>query len=94
MEEITAQDILDLLPIVADRGWQIDSTGFIRDTSWSCPICALLNETHGRGEKVAAGNAWEGVGFRDDAGMKSIVGAADNEDHPLRPDLMRALGMI
>lgn len=44
MTRITAQAIIDLLPIVADRGWFITHGGAIRDYDGRCPACALVFE--------------------------------------------------
>jgi len=38
------QVLLDLLPIVADRGWDVGERGVIRDRDGRCPMCALANE--------------------------------------------------
>lgn len=40
---VTIEDILDLLPIVADREWSVDDQQ-IRDADGRCPICALVHE--------------------------------------------------
>lgn len=42
-KEVTANKILDLLPIVADKKWTIDS-GLIRDEDARCPICSIVHE--------------------------------------------------
>lgn len=92
--KITAQDLLDLMPIVKDRGWRVDGLGWIRDAQDRCPICALAYEiSNGRTNyltfyKAAARHGWGAIG-----GAKRIANAADNPKNPLRPALMQALGM-
>ena len=46
MRIMVAQDIIDLLPIVAtpEYGWHIRSDGCIRGKDDECPVCALFNE--------------------------------------------------
>jgi hypothetical protein len=90
---ITAQDILDLLPIVADRGWKVGCNNTIRDRNERCPICSLLNETHRFPFKVMGITAWDSAGLPDVSAAIQIMIAANNSGHPLRPALMRALGM-
>lgn len=98
--KITAQDLLDLMPIVKDRGWRITNSGDIRDKNYSCPVCALANEICGY--ECYGTDAWaaiyEIVGNRakqEDAqtATREIMEAADLEEYQLRPALMQALGM-
>jgi hypothetical protein len=93
--KIEVQDILDLLPIVADRGWVITDRPFntIRDRDGRCPICAFLNETHGLNYRWEMKLAWGESNLPRTAAIKRIAYAADYPDDPLRPALMQALGM-
>lgn len=63
----SADDILDLLPLVADRGWSIRD-GYIRDRDGRCPICALVNELSGGG-----------IGWKEMAGIALRALASDAE---------------
>jgi hypothetical protein len=85
---------LDLLPIVADRGWRVDK-GYIRDRLGRCPLCALADEVHGDGLGYmgAYHAALQSAGFQPAVQADSIANAADRRWHPLRPALMAALGM-
>lgn len=91
---MTAQDYLDLLPIVADRGWRVDEGGYIRDRDGRCPLCSLANEVDAKVKKRAAHiSALISIGVSRTYGDRVIMFAADEPDSPLRPALMRALGM-
>lgn len=93
---ITAQDILDLLPIVADRGWRERRDGFIRDKDGRCPVCALVHEvTHGKVDFtfMAELSYKSAFGYAGLAAQFEIANAADYVTHPSRPVLMAALGM-
>jgi hypothetical protein len=85
---------LDLLPIVADRGWYEDN-GYIRDREGRCPLCSLADEVAGNslGYQGAYHVALHEAGFPPAAEAISIANAADRRTHPLRPALMAALGM-
>jgi hypothetical protein len=41
---ITIDDVIDLLPIIADRQFAVEEDGAIRDERNRCPLCALANE--------------------------------------------------
>jgi hypothetical protein len=84
---------LELLPIVADRGWSL-SEGYIRDLDSRCPLCALAHELSGGEVNVyeMACAALDELGAPVDADSDEIVYAADGETE-LRPSLMAALGM-
>ena len=94
---ITAQDLIDLMPIVADVGWKKLNAGQIRDEFGRCPLCALANAIDKRiSYSQAATMAFVRLGLKDwesSIAVNSIIGAADNADDPLRQRLMRALGM-
>ena len=88
---ITAQDILDLLPIVANRGWRLYGSA-IRDKDGFCPICALLNETHGTRWEILPGSAWQDAELPEASQAISIIAnAADWPSHTMRSALMVAL---
>jgi hypothetical protein len=99
--DITVEDIIDLLPIVADRGWKVreDLWGVIRDRDGRCPICALVHELSG-GEidyKGAAGKAMRLYVESDitplGGEVMAVMAGADHKDHPLRPAIAEALGL-
>lgn len=97
---LTTKAILDLLPIVADRGWRIRNDGAVRDRDDRCPVCALVHELS-RGTidmTVSAVRAMRQLGY-DSAGIYSpvprVMDAADI-DHGSGSDrkpLLRALGL-
>ena len=92
---MNAQDWLNLLPIVSDRGWpDPGSQGFIRDRDGRCPLCALAHEVSGGA--VSLRGDWKDALRR--AGLPfvyaaAIANAADNAEAPLRAALERALGV-
>lgn len=91
---MTTQDWINLMPIVADRGWVERTLGIIRDGAGRCPICALVHEISGglidlMGDANYAARLLNGT----IAGAGALVDAADNRNHPGRPALMAALGM-
>jgi hypothetical protein len=96
----TADDIIDLLPIVANRGWRVSFSGAIRDRDGRCPVCALVHEVSGGAldEKTKAWNALQRLGFRsytayNFGSVHSITLASDIPFGPLRDRLEQALGM-
>lgn len=101
MRKASAQDVISLLPIVADRDWQVLEGGAIRtktpsyDGSCHCPLSALAEEISG--EPVDGCN----TGFFDSsdtvAAKGRIVAAVDlwadwSPRH--RAAIKRALGRI
>lgn len=93
----SAQGWLDLMPLVANRGWRArkQDDGTIRDRSGRCPICALAHELS-KGQidhYVRAHIAVRELGLDETRGFKDIVAAADWKSAPLRRDLMAALGL-
>jgi hypothetical protein len=86
---------LELLPIVADRGWRVIDDGDIRDKDFRCPLCALVHELSGgtvdHYQMVCM--ALAAVGAPVDSDSDDIIDAADYDGSPLRDDLMVALGM-
>jgi hypothetical protein len=85
---------LELLPIVADRGWEIRPSGVIRDRDSRCPLCALANEIDHTILYIGAyPAALKRAGLMLLFEAHSVATAADRTNHPLRNDLMAALGM-
>lgn len=99
-KHITAQDLLDLLPIVAGQGWEIKSfldSASIRNAESRCPLCALayaICPSTNYHEMACAAFLELGFSSFNNPGIKQIMGAADFHNHPLRPALMQALGMV
>lgn len=96
-DDITADDIIDLLPIVADRGWRILGNGYIRDMDDRCPVCALAHEmTDGKVDyelaaHVAAKEAW---GVKERFIVIRLMRAADKEaDYNMRRRMLKMLGL-
>ena len=46
-QHITNQELLDLLPLVADQQWSKAYGAAIRNQDGACPICAIVNEING-----------------------------------------------
>lgn len=91
---MTAQDWIDLLPIVADRGWHVRlNDQYIRDRSDRCPICALAHEVDSSIDEYTFANRAAARVFDTQSCVPAIMNAADSLTHPLRPALMHALGM-
>jgi len=91
--ELTAQEIIGLLPIVADREWgQRDA---LRDPDGRCPICALVHEiTNGESDwKLFAEEAMAEIGLYGREAIESVMKGADYRWHPMRPVVLRALGL-
>lgn len=90
---ITAEDIIALLPIVADRGWRVYEDGAIRSARIACPLCELAYE--------ADSSFWGFYAVRPAAEAlsipiwhaKTVADAADHPRHPLRPLMLAALGI-
>lgn len=96
-KRVTAKDWLDLMPLVADKGWAV-AGGRLRDGDGRCPICALLYETHGTGSSELYWLAVrEAFGERARGELEyaadDIARAADMPSDPLRPALLAALGL-
>jgi hypothetical protein len=85
---------LELLPIVADRGWRSEEGGYIRDIDGRCPLCSLAHELSdgevNRFEMALNALADLGLPFTD---ADEVISAADDRADALRPALMAALGM-
>lgn len=98
MAKLTVENILGLLPIVADRGWQLDVTGRVRDKNGACPLCALVNEIKGEERwTITYGLAMLDLGIYayDESRMaaNAIALAADNKKQEHRQELLQALGL-
>lgn len=91
---VTIKDILDLLPIVADREWSVQGY-LIRDEDGDCPICALvaaIDPTSPYSTMVRAAFAHIDVRMND---VDRFIRAADSlYRHPvLREKILSALEM-
>lgn len=86
----TLEEILDLLPIAADRGWTINSSAEIRDENGFCPLCALAHEIDPRvTETIFYWNLLAGAVDNDD-----VAEAADYSGrNGVRDRLKIALGL-
>jgi hypothetical protein len=87
---------LDLLPIVADRGWRVHTEdGHIRDRQGRCPLCALAHEVAGVDSREAyfAALLAAGLPAEELADTHRVAHAADQPASRMRPALMAALGM-
>lgn len=95
----TKQDILDLLPIVAYRGWKLNFAGAIRDKKGYCPVCALVDEIdHSIGE-FRHTLAWTsmamltGENIEKLSGVSEIVDSADWKKDETREEMLQILGV-
>jgi hypothetical protein len=92
-----AQDIIDLLPIVADRGWHVKAGVAIRDREGRCPICALAHElSHGQSNWYTfAHEAMGAIGLGHEAqdATAIVMNAADSQQGGYRLALLRALNL-
>ncbi len=93
---ITAQDIIDLLPIVADQGWWvgdwIDGCA-IRNRDGACPLCALGKELSGEFWYRSELDPRQYSDIIPGKPVRAVMSAADDADAPLRPALLAALGL-
>jgi hypothetical protein len=102
-EQETIDALLDLLPIVADREWEVSDNGEIRTRVWKntpgcCPLCALANEVQGRAEwfimaDSAVASCIEPYG--NGGAIDRLMYAADSttREPALRYRMMLALGL-
>lgn len=95
MNDPTWQEILDLLPIIAHRGWTVDhedvpGLNFIRDRDGFCPLCALANEIDPKSTEKTM--YWE-TSLGEALTHPTLAAAADYAGHSLRAELEVALGM-
>jgi len=97
---VTADDILDLMPIVAHLPWSVSLHGGIRTATGQCPVCALVEELSG-GE-IAFNNiaitAMEDLFGKEylmvhAMGVAKIMRAADDRNGTYRAALVAALDM-
>jgi hypothetical protein len=100
MTTITTQDLIDLLPVVQDRGWEILPNGYIRDRDGRCPICSLVHELSG-GEIDYTFNTFSAmerylgtVDEKTDVSIQRIMNAADGVWGAVREDMVEALGLV
>lgn len=94
-EIITTEQILDLLPIVADQEWKIEGC-VIRNTEGVCPICAVVNEIIGeKNWRLMAVTALNDIGVEGGVGgsANQFILAADGEEGPIRDQIIDILGV-
>ena len=88
-----SQDVIDLLPIVADRGWMVTRLGWMRDKDNRCPLCAFTNEVAGTQWHGAAQLAWREAFGTEPKFLLPMIMAADGENGELRRAMKQALGL-
>ena len=95
MHNITPDTLIDLMPIIANRGWRVDRDIFIRDRQGFCPICAIVEEITQEDAtwRLAAHAAMGSIDADDYDSVESVANAADRPNHWLRERLMLALGV-
>jgi hypothetical protein len=95
--DATAEDWLELLPLVAGQGWTVRGSGEIRNGADECPLCALAVKVLGNGlyryARETPRVSWGIDDVLTPIGMADIIVAADIKRAILRPRLMAALGM-
>lgn len=97
---VTIQDIIDLLPILRDRGWRASGSNgsMLRDYGGRCPLCALANEIDPRSDRRSyyfGAIADMGISITA-ADAQRLVHAADNTqlaNPALRRKIANALGV-
>lgn len=76
---ITTEQIMDLLPIVADNRTWTNNCGYIRSDANECPICAIINEINGTVKHtIFAGVSIRSLSLVCDDDVSAIVYAADD----------------
>ena len=92
MTNVTAQDILDLMPIIADRNWTTRSAGQIRNELGRCPLVELAEELGENcdGNRISYGHVLTDI---PPVARGAIVLASDFSIHEYRAELEWALGM-
>ncbi len=95
--DATAEDWLELLPLVAGQRWMVGQNGNIRNDADECPLCALAAEVLGGSfyhyTRETPRVSWGIDDGSTPIGMADIIVAADIKRAILRPRLMAALGM-
>jgi hypothetical protein len=94
----TFDDFIDLMPLVAHRGWQVNENGRVRNEAGECPYCALVNEVYGqRIAHLMVNRPMLGIEAPPPEspidGAKLLVWAADRPEDPDRQRLLAALGL-
>lgn len=95
---VTAEEIISLLPLVADRGFRVNADGEVRDRQKRCPICALAFVLVGCDLRSMAWTAMERmIGSLSTASRDAVDDVASAADHrgngKLRNELLLALGL-
>ena len=97
-ERITAQQLIDLLPIVAYLPWRVVAHHVRYDEddhgASVCPGCAVAEELGGVKNTDDVVEALAEIGVRmKPRDVQLIIGAADDPEHPLRVAMLHALGI-
>ena len=91
-QEITVDDVLDVMPILARQGWRIKRGGHIRNRNGRCPLCALAHKVGPSfARRLNALDAARTLGLKDLA-MLAIVAASDGMQSAVRDRLVQTLG--
>lgn len=94
VDTINPEDIIDLLPIVADQEWIVRKSGAIRNLVGECPACAVLNkisETRPSSTNIALSCQPLNILLR---GLSLFVDAADYKTNtPMRREILQNLGL-
>ena len=98
---MTAQDLIDLMPIVADRGWTRHGPfGYVRDNTSRCPVCALAYvltdgaiDFHESANTAMAELFGARLSSRELDAIAVVMEAADGGDIACAPRLFAALGV-
>jgi hypothetical protein len=97
-DTITTESLL-MLCAIPQRTWRVTTLGRIRSEYDECPLCAVANEVWGTTEwSAAAMHAVEAMIDRsmeknETRAVSNVMNAADDPAHPLRRDLLAALGI-
>lgn len=87
-------DVLDLLPIIAERGpWDVNLLNRIRNSRGECPLCALYNEIYDAGVdnlKLDAARAGHRLGLAPNV-IGQFIYAADTDVNSRAREVMLAI---
>jgi hypothetical protein len=95
-ERITAQQLIDTLPIVAHLPWRVVARHIRYDTddhgASVCPACAVAEELGGKRHTDKVTEALADIGVELSArDERTFIEAADDPDHPLHAEMLHAL---
>jgi hypothetical protein len=97
-ERISAQLLIDTLPIVAYLPWRVVGRHIRYDTddrgASVCPACAVAEELGGREHTDQVAEALADIGVElSPREERKFIEAADDPDHPLHVAILYALGL-